>query len=84
MEAIGWAQLAVVAIGELAIVLTYIHIKDSKKQDKIDERFVRLEKSYAQLSAECTRREEMNTALTRIDLQLSEIRSMFVSQKEKS
>ena len=82
---LSWIQLSLVALGELAIILTYLHIKDSRKQDKIDDRFLRLEESHAQLSKECARREELHTALTRIDLQLSEIRAIVVSQaKEKS
>ena len=78
-------QAGLIALGELALILTYIHVKDSRKQDKIDERFLRLEKDQSELSKECTRREEHHAALTRIDLQLSEIRSIVISQsKEKS
>lgn len=80
----GWVQVVLVGIGELAILLTYVHMKDSSRQNKIDDRFVRLEKSHTDLSAECARRDELHTALNAINLQLSEIRTIVVSQKEKS
>ena len=71
---LGWLEVLIIDAAALVTIAGYFFARDNRRQQLIDDRFVRVEDKQNELTATCARREEILSAIDPINHQLTEIR----------